>query len=108
VSDSVHIRLVQERSWVAQMSSVLQPTAFSGSHQDAIRKGMARQQPNGIWEVPYLPIDAFVSALDMPVRVMDYHEHVMTAGADARARAMWKCAWVNRPLDSVPASMPIW
>jgi 2-isopropylmalate synthase len=31
-------------------------TAFSGSHQDAIRKGMAA--PNtGIWEIPYLPID---------------------------------------------------
>lgn len=85
VSDSVHIRLVQECSWVAQMSSVLQPTAFSGSHQYAICKGMARQQPDGIWEMPYLPIDAFVSALDMPVSVMDYHEHVMTAGADARA-----------------------
>lgn len=35
-------------------------TAFSGSHQDAINKGMrAMQQRNdGIWEVPYLPIDA--------------------------------------------------
>ncbi|MFC3606489.1 2-isopropylmalate synthase [Stutzerimonas tarimensis] len=32
-------------------------TAFSGSHQDAIRKGFARQDPNGVWEVPYLPID---------------------------------------------------
>ncbi|CAN7691937.1 2-isopropylmalate synthase [compost metagenome] len=32
-------------------------TAFSGSHQDAIRKGFAQQQPDGIWEVPYLPID---------------------------------------------------
>ncbi|UIF91679.1 2-isopropylmalate synthase [Cupriavidus sp. UYPR2.512] len=177
-------------------------TAFSGSHQDAIRKGFAQQQPDGIWEVPYLPIDpadlgrsydavirvnsqsgkggmaylleqvhgiymprrlqiefsravqamtddtgleasaedlyglfqreylaqqtplryvshqlvsdsggateievqmvrdgkpcrvrgtgngpidAFVNALDLPVRVMDYHEHAMTSGADARA-----------------------
>ncbi|SOZ09338.1 2-isopropylmalate synthase [Cupriavidus taiwanensis] len=177
-------------------------TAFSGSHQDAIRKGFARQQPDAIWEVPYLPIDpadlgrsydavirvnsqsgkggmaylleqvhglylprrlqiefsravqamtddtgleasaddlyglfrreylaretplryvshqlasdatgataitvqmerdgqpctvrgtgngpidAFIDALDLPVRVMDYHEHAMTAGADARA-----------------------
>ncbi|AEI79058.1 2-isopropylmalate synthase LeuA [Cupriavidus necator N-1] len=177
-------------------------TAFSGSHQDAIRKGFAQQQPDSIWEVPYLPIDpadlgrsydavirvnsqsgkggmaylleqvhgiymprrlqiefsravqamtddtgleasaddlyglfqreylaqqtplryvshqlvsdsggateievqmvrdgkqrsvrgtgngpidAFVNALDLPVRVMDYHEHAMTAGADARA-----------------------
>ncbi|PLZ03424.1 2-isopropylmalate synthase [Burkholderia sp. WAC0059] len=32
-------------------------TAFSGSHQDAIRKGFAQQQPDAPWEVPYLPID---------------------------------------------------
>ncbi|GAB2797269.1 2-isopropylmalate synthase [Halomonas shantousis] len=34
-------------------------TAFSGSHQDAIKKGLAarREQGEGLWEVPYLPID---------------------------------------------------
>lgn len=34
-------------------------TAFSGSHQDAIKKGMdaVRAQDSEIWEVPYLPID---------------------------------------------------
>ena len=34
-------------------------TAFSGSHQDAIKKGMhAQQQTDGaVWDVPYLPID---------------------------------------------------
>ncbi|WP_375737523.1 2-isopropylmalate synthase [Pseudomonas boanensis] len=32
-------------------------TAFSGSHQDAIRKGFAQQQDDALWEVPYLPID---------------------------------------------------
>jgi len=32
-------------------------TAFSGSHQDAIRKGFAQQKSDGLWEVPYLPID---------------------------------------------------
>ncbi|EJE48360.1 2-isopropylmalate synthase [Acidovorax sp. CF316] len=32
-------------------------TAFSGSHQDAIKKGFAAQDPNSLWEVPYLPID---------------------------------------------------
>ncbi|MBF8222179.1 2-isopropylmalate synthase [Halomonas sp. 328] len=34
-------------------------TAFSGSHQDAIKKGMAerRANPEAVWEVPYLPID---------------------------------------------------
>ncbi|HEX5125614.1 MAG TPA: 2-isopropylmalate synthase [Rhodocyclaceae bacterium] len=32
-------------------------TAFSGSHQDAIKKGLAMQDPNALWEVPYLPLD---------------------------------------------------
>jgi 2-isopropylmalate synthase len=32
-------------------------TAFSGSHQDAIKKGFAVQAPNAIWNVPYLPIN---------------------------------------------------
>ncbi|PZO88155.1 MAG: 2-isopropylmalate synthase [Sphingomonas sanxanigenens] len=34
-------------------------TAFSGSHQDAIKKGFAAQEARNdqIWEVPYLPID---------------------------------------------------
>ncbi len=34
-------------------------TAFSGSHQDAINKGMSAQdlEPGALWQVPYLPID---------------------------------------------------
>ncbi|MCZ6674061.1 MAG: 2-isopropylmalate synthase, partial [Verrucomicrobia bacterium] len=34
-------------------------TAFSGSHQDAIRKGMEQMEPEGggLWQVPYLSID---------------------------------------------------
>ena len=32
-------------------------TAFSGSHQDAIKKGLAAQRADALWEVPYLPID---------------------------------------------------
>jgi len=37
-------------------------TAFSGSHQDAIKKGLAARaqelaQGNPVWDVPYLPID---------------------------------------------------
>ncbi len=32
-------------------------TAFSGSHQDAIKKGFAQRDTDGVWEVPYLPID---------------------------------------------------
>ena len=34
-------------------------TAFSGSHQDAINKGMTlmKKNPEGFWDVPYIPID---------------------------------------------------
>ena len=32
-------------------------TAFSGSHQDAIKKGLAAREDSDAWEVPYLPID---------------------------------------------------
>lgn len=34
-------------------------TAFSGSHQDAIKKGLSARDAAGdeVWEVPYLPID---------------------------------------------------
>jgi 2-isopropylmalate synthase len=34
-------------------------TAFSGSHQDAINKGMTAQdtEPGALWQVPYLPLD---------------------------------------------------
>ena len=32
-------------------------TAFSGSHQDAIKKGLAARAPEERWDVPYLPID---------------------------------------------------
>ena len=34
-------------------------TAFSGSHQDAINKGMKKYEERGskIWQVPYLPVD---------------------------------------------------
>jgi len=32
-------------------------TAFSGSHQDAIKKCLARREGREVWEVAYLPID---------------------------------------------------
>ncbi len=32
-------------------------TAFSGSHQDAIKKGLAANAGSPVWDVPYLPID---------------------------------------------------
>ena len=39
--------------WVGDMVY----TAFSGSHQDAIRKCLHQQQPDEPWQVAYLPID---------------------------------------------------
>jgi 2-isopropylmalate synthase len=32
-------------------------TAFSGSHQDAIKKGLGARADGDVWDVPYLPID---------------------------------------------------
>jgi 2-isopropylmalate synthase len=32
-------------------------TAFSGSHQDAIKKALAARREADVWDVPYLPID---------------------------------------------------
>jgi 2-isopropylmalate synthase len=32
-------------------------TSFSGSHQDAIKKGFAARREGDFWEMPYLPID---------------------------------------------------
>jgi 2-isopropylmalate synthase len=32
-------------------------TAFSGSHQDAIKKGLAARGEGDLWDVPYLPVD---------------------------------------------------
>ena len=46
---SVHPR----HPWVGELVY----TAFSGSHQDAIRKSLRNQQPGEPWQVAYLPID---------------------------------------------------
>ncbi len=32
-------------------------TSFSGSHQDAIKKGFTAQRNDDVWAIPYLPID---------------------------------------------------
>ena len=64
-SDLAHIREVYCKSTRMNIhprqpySGELVYTAFSGSHQDAISKGMKAQKAsgNGFWNVPYLPID---------------------------------------------------
>ena len=64
-SDIMHVREVYERTTRMTVherhpyGGDLVFTAFSGSHQDAIKKGMAAQDPapGALWDVPYLPID---------------------------------------------------
>jgi 2-isopropylmalate synthase len=47
------IALHPRHPWVGELVY----TAFSGSHQDAIRKCLAKQRPDEPWDVAYLPID---------------------------------------------------
>lgn len=53
VESCTGIGLHPRHPWVGEMVY----TAFSGSHQDAIRKSLARQRPDEPWQVAYLPID---------------------------------------------------
>jgi 2-isopropylmalate synthase len=43
------------------------------------------------------PIDAFVNALGLDVRLMDYHEHAIGSGADARAACYVELRLANGP-----------
>jgi len=53
VSDCTGIAVHPRHPWVGELVY----TAFSGSHQDAIRKCLLKQQPDEPWQVAYLPID---------------------------------------------------
>jgi len=71
IDPEVDLSNIQESIDVAQYCNELQVperwpwagslvyTAFSGSHQDAIKKGMTKMKAPGAkyWEVPYLPVD---------------------------------------------------
>jgi len=62
-SDINHVREVYERCTRLEVpprqpyAGELVFTAFSGSHQDAIKKSWAAQKPNEPWDVLYIPID---------------------------------------------------
>jgi len=47
------LRVPERYPWAGELVY----TAFSGSHQDAIKKGLEMCKPEVLWEVPYLPID---------------------------------------------------
>lgn len=53
VSECTQIEVHPRHPWVGDLVY----TAFSGSHQDAIRKCLAVQSPDSHWDVAYLPID---------------------------------------------------
>jgi 2-isopropylmalate synthase len=53
VADCTGIPVHPRHPWVGELVY----TAFSGSHQDAIRKCLKRQTPDAPWQVAYLPID---------------------------------------------------
>jgi 2-isopropylmalate synthase len=53
VGECTSIPVHPRHPWVGELVY----TAFSGSHQDAIRKCLHKQQPDEHWQVAYLPID---------------------------------------------------
>lgn len=53
VNECTRIELHPRHPWVGELVY----TAFSGSHQDAIRKSLRVQKPDEPWQVAYLPID---------------------------------------------------
>ncbi len=53
VTECTGIPLHPRHPWVGELVY----TAFSGSHQDAIRKCLRQQRPDAPWQVAYLPID---------------------------------------------------
>ncbi len=53
VSECTQIAAHPRHPWLGELVY----TAFSGSHQDAIRKCLSQQKPEDSWDVAYLPID---------------------------------------------------
>ncbi|MBF0161081.1 MAG: 2-isopropylmalate synthase [Magnetococcales bacterium] len=78
-------------------------TAFSGSHQDAIRKGLAALQPGGVWEVPYLPIDPRDVGHDWEsiIRVNSQSGKAGAAHLLERTRGITLPPWLEHPFGRV-------
>lgn len=74
-------------------------TAFSGSHQDAIRKGFSVIKKNAFWEVPYLPID--------PADVGRSYEAIIRvnsqSGKGGIAHIMETAHGIKLPVSELPA-----
>src|SRR3569623_732355 len=57
-------------------------TAFSGSHQDAIKKGMAAQRADAMWDVPYLPIAPAAVGRSYEYKIRNNSQSGKRGGAD--------------------------
>ena len=116
-------------------------TAFSGSHQDAIKKGLEAMERTGqtLWEVPYLPIDpkdvgrtyeaiirvnsqsgkggvAYLMkteySLDLPRRLQIefsgvVQRHTDTQGGEVTAEELWEIFRREYFLDGADAGAPL-
>ena len=68
-------------------------TAFSGSHQDAIKKSWAAQKPGQPWDVLYIPVDpADIGRAYRP----------SSASTASRARAAWPTSWKRSSASTFP------
>ncbi|MEV6342590.1 2-isopropylmalate synthase [Actinoplanes sp. NPDC051851] len=75
-------------------------TAFSGTHQDAIAKGLIERAERGgeFWEVPYLPID--------PADVGRTYEEVIRINSQSGKGGIAHLLRVHHGLDLPPAMRP--
>ena len=80
-------------------------TAFSGSHQDAIRKGLRHYQahPQAGWQVPYLPIDPddIGRSSEAVVRITSQSGKSGVAHVLERDHGLEMPAWLARALAAV-------
>jgi len=92
--DAAQIKAIFDREYVPETPGVGQVAI--GQAADGMVTVQAEVQaadgsPHTIHGLGNGPIDAFVSALQLrhgtPIRVLDYHEHAIASGADARAVA---------------------
>ena len=71
-------------------------TSSAQGEKDALRVGLyvdgQRRELDGAGNGPIAAFVDALSALDYDVRVLDYHEHAMSAGGDAKAAAYLECA----------------
>jgi 2-isopropylmalate synthase len=91
--DAAQIKAIFDAEYGIGTEAVVQPSVSEQSDGQVVVRADVKfaEGRRSLVGVGNGPIDAFVSALQMhtevPIRVLDYHEHAITSGADARAAA---------------------